>query len=110
MDIVWIDSEKLSGASDTEVAETFKGVHGILIPGGFGGRAIDGKLNAIKWARENKVPFLGICLGLQCAVIETARNVLGIDTANSTEFDPDTLDPVVDLMPEQKRLPGILAA
>jgi CTP synthase len=104
VDIVWIDSEKLSGASDVEVAETFKGVHGILIPGGFGGRAIDGKLNAIKWARENKVPFLGICLGLQCAVIETARNVLGIDTANSTEFDPDTLDPVVDLMPEQKEV------
>ena len=104
VDIIWIDSEEFAGASNNEVARAFKGVQGILVPGGLGGQSIGGKLKAIKWARENKVPFLGICLGLQCAVIETARNVLGLEDANSTEFNPDTLNPVVDLMPEQKEV------
>lgn len=102
VDIIWVDADKLSLASEKEVADTLKEAHGILVPGGFGRGGIEGKLKAIKWARENKVPFLGICLGFQCAVIEIARNVLGLKDANSTEFDPDTLNPVVDLMPEQK--------
>ncbi len=102
VDILWIDSDKLCEAGDEEVAAVLKDAHGVLVPGGFGGGGISGKLKAIRWARENHVPFLGICLGLQCAIIEIARNVLGLNDANSTEFDPDTLNPVVDLMPEQK--------
>ncbi|HHY11819.1 MAG TPA: CTP synthase [Firmicutes bacterium] len=102
VDILWIDSDKLCEAGDEEVAAVLKDAHGVLVPGGFGGGGISGKLKAIRWARENHVPFLGICLGLQCAVIEIARNVLGLNDANSTEFDPDTLNPVIDLMPEQK--------
>ncbi|NLE67809.1 MAG: CTP synthase [Lentisphaerae bacterium] len=80
-----------------------QGVHGILVPGGFGDRGIEGKIAAAQYARTRGVPFLGICLGMQCAVIEFARNVCGLDRANSTEFDPDTPHPVVDLMEEQKR-------
>ncbi|HEY3314504.1 MAG TPA: CTP synthase [Bacillota bacterium] len=75
---------------------------GILVPGGFGGRGIEGKITAARYARENKVPFLGICLGMQCAVIELARHVAGLDGANSTEFDLATPHPVIDIMPEQK--------
>ena len=77
-------------------------VHGILIPGGFGGRGMEGKILAAKFARENGLPFLGICLGLQCAVVEFARNVCGLDRANSTESDPDTPHPVIDFIPEQR--------
>ena len=80
----------------------FKDVDGIVVPGGFGDRGIDGKLLAIQYARENKVPFLGIGLGMQCAVIEFARNVLGYADANSTEMDEKTTHPVIDLMEEQK--------
>lgn len=103
VDILWVDSDKLCGASREQVAEILEPAHGILVPGGAGGKgSIEGKLKAIRYARENKVPFFGICLGLQCAVIEIARSVLGLEDANSTEFDPDTTHPVVDLMPEQK--------
>jgi CTP synthase len=79
-------------------------MNGILVPYGFGTRGIDGKINAIRYARENEIPFLGICLGMQCAVIEFARNALGLEDANSTEFDTDTKNPVIDLMQEQKNL------
>ncbi|MDD7385004.1 MAG: CTP synthase [Actinomycetaceae bacterium] len=79
------------------------GVDGVLIPGGFGVRGIDGKVGALRWARENKVPTLGVCLGLQCMVIEAARDLLGLEKANSTEFDPDTPDPVVATMDEQRQ-------
>ncbi|MFZ3106528.1 MAG: gamma-glutamyl-gamma-aminobutyrate hydrolase family protein, partial [Candidatus Hydromicrobium sp.] len=79
-------------------------VDGILVPYGFGARGINGKINAIKCAREKKIPFLGICLGMQCAVIEFGRNVLGLKDANSTEFDPDTGSPVIDLMHDQKNI------
>jgi len=82
----------------------FEGVHGILVPGGFGNRGIEGKIQAVKYARENKIPFFGICLGMQCAVIEFARNVCGLAGANSTEFDPVTACPVIDLMEEQKKV------
>lgn len=77
-------------------------VYGILVPGGFGSRGIEGKIAAIRYARENKIPFFGICLGMQCAVIEFARNVCGLEKANSREFDNETPYPVIDLMPEQK--------
>jgi len=77
-------------------------VAGVLVPGGFGSRGIEGKIAAIQYAREKKVPFFGICLGMQCAVIEFARNICGLDGANSREFDPETPHPVIDLMPEQR--------
>ena len=81
-----------------------KNVDGILVPGGFGTRGVPGKCLAIKYAREHKIPFLGICLGMQCAVIEFARDVVGWKDANSTEFDPQTTHPVIDLMEEQKKI------
>jgi CTP synthase len=79
-------------------------VDGILVPGGFGERGIEGKIEAIRYVRENKIPFLGICLGMQCAVIEFARNVGELKDANSSEFDKKTQNPVIDLLPEQKEV------
>jgi CTP synthase len=79
-----------------------KNIDGILVPGGFGSRGVEGKIAAIKYAREKKIPFLGICLGMQCTVIEYARDVLGWKDANSTEFDENTTHPVIDLMEEQR--------
>jgi len=99
LEIDWIDAETLD---PDEAAEALRGVDGILIPGGFGPRAIEGKVAAVRYARESGTPFLGICLGMQCAVVEFARNVCGMAGANSTEFDPDTLYPVVALLPEQQ--------
>ncbi|MBI3315845.1 MAG: CTP synthase, partial [Candidatus Omnitrophica bacterium] len=81
-----------------------KEVHGVLVPGGFGDRGIEGKIKAIKYVRENKVPFFGICLGMQCAVIEISRNVCGMGRANSTEFNKATPFPVISLLEEQKRV------
>ncbi|MCH2372711.1 MAG: CTP synthase [Planctomycetes bacterium] len=78
------------------------GVHGVLVPGGFGSRGIEGKIEAIRFARENRIPFFGICLGMQCATIEFARNVLGLEGAHSPEFDADTPHPVINLLDEQK--------
>lgn len=78
----------------------FQGADGVLVPGGFGGRGVQGKIVAAKYARENRVPFLGICLGMQVAVIEFTRSVLGLQDSNSTEFDPDTRNPSVIFMPE----------
>lgn len=80
------------------------GVDGILVPGGFGDRGIEGKIQSVQYARENRIPFFGICLGMQCAVMEFARNVCGLEGANSAEFDPDTPHPVIDLMEEQKKV------
>ncbi len=100
VNIDWVDSESLEKMSDEEIKERFSEVSGILVPGGFGERGVDGKLKAIKYARENKVPYLGICLGMQLAVIEFARNILGLKYANSQEFDPDTSEPVVYLIDE----------
>jgi CTP synthase len=99
LEIDWVDAETLD---PDEAAEQFRGVDGILIPGGFGPRAIEGKVAAVRYARESGTPFLGICLGMQCAVVEFARNVCDMHGANSTEFDPDTLYPVVALLPEQQ--------
>jgi CTP synthase len=108
--IEWVDSERLEGAGthsreDRERArELLSAVDGILIPGGFGGRGIEGKIAAAQIAREQRVPYLGICLGMQVAVAEFARHVAGMEGANSTEFDLETPFPVIDLLPEQKEI------
>ncbi len=99
VEVRWVDSEEIEEQSNA--AELLHGVDGLLIPGGFGERGIEGKVLAVQYARENKIPFFGICLGLQCAVIEFARNVCGKLRANSSEFDPETPDPVIDLLEEQ---------
>ncbi|MFC1666772.1 CTP synthase [Candidatus Omnitrophota bacterium] len=101
VDIKKIDSEDIE---EKDVDKFLKGIHGILVPGGFGTRGIEGKLKAIKFARENKIPFFGICLGMQCAVIEFAKNVCKLKKANSTEFDKSTPYPVISLLEEQKRV------
>ena len=101
VEVVWVDSERLT---DGEVAEELATCDGILVPGGFGVRGIEGKIQAARYAREHEVPYLGICLGMQIAVAEFARHVAGIDGANSTEFDPETPYPVIDLLPEQKEV------
>jgi CTP synthase len=95
----WIHSEKIN---DGNVEELFQGLNAVLVAPGFGDRGIEGKISAIKYARENNVPFLGICLGMQCAVIEFARNVLGYSDAHSTEMNATTKYPVIDIMEEQK--------
>ena len=99
VDIVWLNSETLSV---DELERELHKVSGILVPGGFGPRGIEGKVTAVKFAREHQIPFLGICYGLHMAVIEIARNVLGLEGANSTEIDPQTPYPVIDLMPDQR--------
>ena len=128
VEIDWIDSERLESSQagrevpDLEIAasegdqpvaqddgeavthETLARADGILIPGGFGGRGIEGKITAARIARERRIPYLGICLGMQCAVAEFARNVAGMEGANSTEFDIETPYPVIDLLPEQKEV------
>ena len=91
-----------SDGSDERVERLLAGVDGVLVPGGFGFRGVDGKIAAIGWARRHQVPFLGLCLGLQSAVIEFARNVAGLPEAHSSEFEPTTPDPVIDLMPDQR--------
>jgi CTP synthase len=88
--------------SPEKVEENLRGLDAIVVPGGFGDRGIEGKLNAIQWARVNKKPLLGLCLGLQCVVIEYARNVLGLKDANSVEFNAQSPDPVIHLMEAQK--------
>lgn len=99
VDIDWIQSEEVSREN---AAERLNGFDGILVPGGFGDRGIEGKIAAIEYARINKIPFFGICLGMQLAVIEYARNVLGLTDANSSELSQTTENPVIDLMPEQQ--------
>ena len=97
----WINSEDL----ETEAAEnSLEGVDGIVVPGGFGVRGVDGKIAAIKYARDRQIPFLGLCLGMQCSVIEWARHVRGLTGANSAEFDPYTNDPVINLLPGQQEV------
>lgn len=95
----WVNAEEID---DENVSEMLKGVHGILVPGGFGDRGIEGKVSAIRYAREQQIPFFGICLGMQVAVIEYARSVAGLFNANSAEINPSTPYPVIDLLPDQK--------
>jgi CTP synthase len=98
LQIDWVDAE------DRHLDEALAEVDGILVPGGFGGRGIEGKIAAARFAREREVPFLGICLGMQIAVVEFARHVCGMEGANSSEFDPETPYPVIDLLPEQRAI------
>jgi len=99
-----IHSEKISAKN---LDSKLKGLDGILVAPGFGGRGIQGKIEAVKYARENNIPFLGICLGMQVAVIEFARNILGLSDAHSTEFNPNTSNPVIDIMEDQKKISGL---
>ena len=99
LDLKWINSEELES---TRPARLLGDIQGIVVPGGFGPRGVRGKCLAAQFARTNRIPYLGLCLGLQCAVIEFARNVLGLTQADSTEFDPDTPDPVIDYLPGQE--------
>lgn len=101
VNVHWISSESVM-PENTE--KLFSEMDGMLVAPGFGERGIEGKIAAVKYARENKIPFFGICLGMQCATVEFARNVLGMKTANSVEFDPDTKDPVIDMMEDQKKI------
>lgn len=98
IDLHLIDAEKVTPEN---VADTLKDADGLLVPGGFGDRGIEGMITAIQYARENNVPFLGICLGMQMASVEFARHVLGYKDANSTEMDPNTTHNVIDLMADQ---------
>ncbi|HKJ44487.1 MAG TPA: CTP synthase [Balneolales bacterium] len=99
VEIDWIQSEELT---NNNISKKLKGVSGVLVAPGFGERGAEGKVAAVKYARTNKIPFFGICLGMQCAVVEFARNVCGWDNANSTEFDKDSPYPIIDLMPDQR--------
>ncbi len=98
VDIRWVDSERLT---DDNAGEALSGCGGVIVPGGFGGRGVEGMISAIRWARENRVPFFGVCLGMQMAVVEFARHAAGLDGAHSSEL-ADTPYPVIDLMPDQR--------
>ena len=104
VEVDWVDSEALDPES---VLERLRVADGVLIPGGFGGRGIEGKIAAARAAREQKIPFLGICLGMHMVVADYARHVVGMEGANSTEFDPETPYPVIDLLPEQKEVTDV---
>jgi CTP synthase len=104
VNIRWIHAEDVY---DHNASALFEGVHGILVPGGFGDRGIEGKIAAIRYAREQKIPFFGICLGMQVAVVEFARTVLGLKSANSSEINPQTPYPVIDLLPDQKDIENL---
>ena len=99
VNVTWVDSEELESINDLN--EVFKDVKGIIVPGGFGSRGIEGKIKAIKYARENNIPFLGLCLGMQLSLIEIARDLLGYQGANSTEFDSETNYKIIDYLPNQ---------
>jgi len=105
VEIKWINSELLENMD--ECAKNLSEQDGILIPGGFGVRGINGKINAIKFVRQSGIPYFGICLGMQCAVIEFSRNVLNLKDADSSEFNSRTRNPVIDLMTEQKNVDGL---
>ncbi len=98
LEIEWINSEELTAGN---IQQQLAGMHGILVPGGFGVRGVDGKIDAITYARQNQIPFLGLCLGMQSAVIEWARHVARLEGAHSSEFDPEATNPVINLLPEQ---------
>src|SRR5262245_41380465 len=101
VELQWVDAEHIEREG---AAAAFADVHGVLVPGGFGDRGIEGKIQAVRYGREHGVPYFGICLGMQCAIIEFARHVCGLAGANSSEFNPATPHPVIDLLPEQRHL------
>src|SRR5439155_794606 len=103
IEIDWINSEEFEHEHGYKRAcERLKGVHGIVVPGGFGDRGIEGKIQAARYAREHNIPYLGLCYGMQMAVIEFARYVVGLAQANTTEADAHSPDPVIDVMPDQR--------
>ncbi|MGV8171675.1 MAG: glutamine hydrolyzing CTP synthase [Candidatus Woesearchaeota archaeon] len=107
LNLVWIDSKKLEkndDGTDVDVADELKDFDGIIVPGGFGSSGVEGKINAIRYCRENDVPFLGLCYGLQLAVVEYARDVCKLKDAHTTEVAPETSSPVIDILPEQKHI------
>jgi CTP synthase len=104
IELHWIDTTEITEAS---VPQALSGMDGVIVPGGFGSRGVEGKIACVKYCRENKVPYLGICLGFQVAVIEFARNVLGLTDANSTEFDPRCPHPLISELPDQKKIEGL---
>jgi len=103
VNVIPVHSEKLE-AGDESTAEALSNLDGVLVAPGFGERGIEGKIRAVRYVREHKIPFFGICLGMQCAVVEFARNVMDLPEASSTEVNSDTKDPIIDLMPEQKNI------
>jgi CTP synthase len=106
IDIRWLETSEITSAADAEQA--LEGVQAVIVPGGFGTRGVEGKILCVEHARTRGIPYLGICLGFQVAVIEYARHVLGLEKAHSTEFDPRTPHPVISELPEQKKLEGIM--
>jgi CTP synthase len=104
VDLRWIDTTEIN---DANVAERLAGLDAVIVPGGFGVRGVEGKISCVRYCRENSLPYLGICLGFQVAVIEFARNVLGLKDASSTEFNPATANPVISELPEQKKIEGL---
>ncbi len=104
VNVKWIDTTDIT---DKNVAEALEGVDGIIVPGGFGVRGTSGKIECVRYVRENKIPYLGICLGFQMAVVEYARNVCGLADADSTEINPDCKTPVISILPEQKKIEGL---
>lgn len=103
-DVKWIET---TDTDRNNVKEAFEGVDGIIVPGGFGKRGTEGKIECIKYARENKIPYFGLCLGFQLAIVEFARNVCGLQGANSTEMEENLKHPVIDILPEQKKIEGL---
>jgi len=103
----WIDTTEMDPNDGEQVAALLGNLDGVIVPGGFGVRGTEGKIACVKYCRENHVPYLGICLGFQMAVVEFARNVCGMADASSTEFDPDAKNPVIDILPEQKKIEGL---
>ncbi|MEK6895168.1 MAG: CTP synthase [Nanoarchaeota archaeon] len=106
VNLKWIESSEME-SSNADFNSVFNGINGILVPGGFGSRGIEGKIKCIKYARENNIPFLGLCLGMQLAVIEFARSVCGLTYAHTTEIKPESADPVIDIMNEQKEVKNL---
>ena len=104
VELEWIDTSAIDAGN---VAKYLRGIHGVIVPGGFGVRGTEGKLECIRYARESRMPYLGLCLGFQMAVIEYARNVCGITDANSSELEPKCVNPVIDILPEQKKIEGL---
>jgi CTP synthase len=104
VNLEWLDTTQTDPGY---VEQALRNCHGIIVPGGFGVRGTEGKIECIRYARENRMPYLGLCLGFQMAVIEFARNVCGITDANSTEFDAKCKSPVIDILPEQKKIEGL---
>jgi CTP synthase len=99
LDLHWVSAEQIEAQGADPL---LRGMDAVVVPGGFGNRGVDGKVAAIRWARERRVPFLGLCLGMQCAVIEWARNLAGLEGATSAELDADAVHPVIHLLPEQQ--------